>query len=83
MDRHWRVPAASSVPRQYRYAPSIWGHHQLLRLLCVDALDLTDTLTLTAGLRINAADIVTRDRSGTAAELTGTHATAMPIRWRV
>lgn len=39
----------------------------------VDALDLTDTLTLTAGLRINAADIVTRDRSGIAAELNGTH----------
>jgi iron complex outermembrane receptor protein len=28
---------------------------------------------LTAGLRINAADIVTRDRSATAAELNGTH----------
>ena len=39
----------------------------------VDALDLTDTLTLTAGLRINAADIVTRDRGGTAAELNGSH----------
>jgi iron complex outermembrane recepter protein len=42
-------------------------------LYAVDALDLTDTLTLTAGLRINAADIVTRDRSGIAAELNGTH----------
>ena len=39
----------------------------------VDALDLTDTLTLTAGLRVNAADIVTRDRSGTAGELNGGH----------
>ena len=39
----------------------------------VDALDLDDRLTLTAGLRINAADIVTRDRSGTAAELDGSH----------
>ena len=39
----------------------------------VDALDLTDRLTLTAGLRVNAADIVTRDRSGLAAELNGTH----------
>ena len=39
----------------------------------VDALDLTATLTLTAGLRINAADIVTRDRSGIAAELNGRH----------
>jgi iron complex outermembrane receptor protein len=39
----------------------------------VDALDLTDRLTLTAGLRINAADIAMRDRSGIAAELNGSH----------
>jgi len=39
----------------------------------VDALDLSDNLTLTAGLRVNAADIVTRDRSGVAAELNGKH----------
>jgi iron complex outermembrane receptor protein len=39
----------------------------------VDALDLTEALTLTAGFRVNAADIVTRDRSGTAAELNGVH----------
>ncbi len=39
----------------------------------VDALDLTETLTLTAGFRVNQADIVTRDRSGTAAELNGSH----------
>ena len=39
----------------------------------VDALDLTEKLTVTAGLRINAADIVTRDRSGLATELNGTH----------
>lgn len=39
----------------------------------VDALDLTDSLTLTAGLRVNAADIITRDRSGMAAELNGSH----------
>jgi iron complex outermembrane receptor protein len=39
----------------------------------VDALDLTDALTVTVGLRANAADIVTRDRSGLAAELNGTH----------
>ncbi|HET7083891.1 MAG TPA: TonB-dependent receptor [Rhizomicrobium sp.] len=39
----------------------------------VDALDLTDRLTLTAGFRVNAADVVTRDRSGTAAELNGRH----------
>jgi iron complex outermembrane receptor protein len=39
----------------------------------VDALDLTNALTLTAGLRVNAADIVTRDRSGIAGELNGSH----------
>ena len=39
----------------------------------VDALDLTDALTVTVGLRVNTADIVTRDRSGVAAELSGTH----------
>jgi iron complex outermembrane receptor protein len=39
----------------------------------VDALDLTDALTVTAGLRVNAADINTRDRSGLANELTGSH----------
>jgi len=42
-------------------------------LYAVDALDLTDTLTVTAGLRINAADIATRDRSGLATELNGVH----------
>ncbi len=39
----------------------------------VDALDVTDRLTVTAGLRINSADIATRDRSGVAAELNGRH----------
>lgn len=39
----------------------------------VDALDLTQGLTLTIGLRVNAADIMTRDRSGTAGELNGSH----------
>ena len=39
----------------------------------VDALDLTDALTVTAGLRVNAADIATRDRTGTAGELNGSH----------
>lgn len=39
----------------------------------VDALDITEALTITAGLRINAADISTRDRSGQAAELNGSH----------
>jgi iron complex outermembrane receptor protein len=42
-------------------------------LYAVDALDLTDALTLTAGLRVNAADIRTRDRSGLASELNGSH----------
>ncbi len=42
-------------------------------LYAVDALDLTDALTITAGLRINAADISGRDRSGSASELTGSH----------
>jgi iron complex outermembrane receptor protein len=39
----------------------------------VDALNLTSALTLTAGLRVNAADIATRDRSGVADELNGSH----------
>jgi iron complex outermembrane receptor protein len=42
-------------------------------LYAVDALDLTDAVTLTAGFRVNAADIATRDRSGSATELNGTH----------
>jgi iron complex outermembrane receptor protein len=42
-------------------------------LYAVDALDLTDALTITAGLRVNAADISGRDRSGLASELTGSH----------
>lgn len=40
----------------------------------VDALDVTDALTVTAGFRLNAASIKTRDRSGSAPELTGRHA---------
>jgi iron complex outermembrane receptor protein len=39
----------------------------------VDALDVSDAVALTAGLRINAANIDTRDRSGLAPELTGSH----------
>src|SRR6185312_14294599 len=42
-------------------------------LYAVDALDLTDALTVTMGLRINGAEIDTRDRSGLAAELNGSH----------
>ncbi|MFO1249426.1 MAG: TonB-dependent receptor [Alphaproteobacteria bacterium] len=56
------------------YAPVTLGAtSNYYGLYAVDALDLTDTLTLTAGLRINAAHIVTRDRSGLAAELNGAH----------
>ncbi|MCX7281782.1 MAG: TonB-dependent receptor [Alphaproteobacteria bacterium] len=56
------------------YAPVTLGATtKYYGLYAVDALDVTDRLTLTAGLRINAADIVTRDRSGLAAELNGTH----------
>ncbi len=42
-------------------------------LYAVDALDLTEALTVTAGLRANAADITGRDRSGLATELNGSH----------
>src|SRR5205814_1857951 len=54
------------------YAPvSLGATTTYYGFYAVDALDLSDSLTLTAGLRINAADIVTRDRSGGAAELNG------------
>lgn len=39
----------------------------------VDALDLSDALTVTAGFRVNSANIRSRDRSGAAAELSGSH----------
>ena len=56
------------------YAPAnLGGTTDYYGLYAVDALDLTDALTVTAGFRINAADIATRDRSGLAAELTGSH----------
>ena len=42
-------------------------------LYAVDALDVTEALTITAGMRVNAADIDGRDRSGVASELTGSH----------
>jgi iron complex outermembrane receptor protein len=42
-------------------------------LYAVDALDLTEALTITAGLRANAANISGRDRSGAATELNGSH----------
>ena len=56
------------------YAPvSLKATTDYYGLYAVDALDLTDGLTVTAGARINAADIGTADRSGTAAELNGSH----------
>jgi iron complex outermembrane receptor protein len=56
------------------YAPAnLGGTTDYYGLYAVDALDLTDALTVTAGFRLNAADIATRDRSGTAPELTGAH----------
>jgi iron complex outermembrane receptor protein len=56
------------------YAPAdLGGTTDYYGLYIVDALDLTPALTLTAGLRFNSADIDTRDRSGTAPELTGSH----------
>ena len=56
------------------YAPAdLAGTTDYYGLYAVDALDLTDALTMTAGFRLNAADIATRDRSGIASELTGSH----------
>ena len=56
------------------YAPvTLKGTTDYYGIYAVDALDLTPELTLTAGVRINAADIATADRSGTAPELTGSH----------
>jgi iron complex outermembrane receptor protein len=56
------------------YAPAdLAGTTNYYGLYAVDALDLTEALTVTAGFRLNVADIATRDRSGNAAELTGSH----------
>jgi iron complex outermembrane receptor protein len=56
------------------YAPVTMGAStSYYGFYAVDALDVTDRLTVTAGLRINAADIMTRDRSGAAPELNGSH----------
>jgi iron complex outermembrane receptor protein len=56
------------------YAPAdLAGTTDYYGLYAVDALDLTEALTVTAGFRLNVADIATRDRSGNAAELTGRH----------
>jgi iron complex outermembrane receptor protein len=56
------------------YAPvSLAAGTRYYGVYAVDALDISDAVTLTAGVRINAADIDTRDRSGLAPELTGGH----------
>ena len=56
------------------YAPAdLAGTTTYYGLYLVDALDLTDALTVTAGFRANTAAIDTRDRSGSAPELTASH----------
>ena len=56
------------------YAPATLGATTTYYgLYAVDAADLTDALTVTAGFRLNAAAIDTHDRSGIAAELNGKH----------
>ena len=71
------VPGAGNIVHtlgNLGYAPvSLGATTDYYGLYAVDALDLTDALTLTAGLRINAADISGRDRSGVATELNGSH----------
>jgi iron complex outermembrane receptor protein len=71
------VPGAGNIIRtmgNLGYAPvSLGATTSYYGLYAVDALDLTDALTLTAGLRVNAADITGRDRSGAASEITGSH----------
>jgi iron complex outermembrane receptor protein len=56
------------------YAPAtLGGATDYYGLYAVDAWDVTAGLTVTLGFRANAANVATRDRSGTAPELTGTH----------
>ena len=56
------------------YAPAdLAGITDYYGLYAVDALDLGPALTVTAGFRLNVANISTRDRSGLNAELTGSH----------
>ncbi|MDE1150769.1 MAG: TonB-dependent receptor [Azospirillaceae bacterium] len=54
------------------YAP-VWlsGTTDYYGAYLTDTLDLTSSLSLTAGVRLNVADIATRDRSGSAPELNG------------
>jgi iron complex outermembrane receptor protein len=71
------LPGSGSIIRtngNLGYAPvSLKGTTDYYGVYAVDALDLTPDLTLTAGLRINAADIATADRSAAAPELTASH----------
>lgn len=56
------------------YAPvALAGTTDYYGFYAVDALDVTQALTVTAGFRLNVADIATRDRSFIAPELTGSH----------
>ena len=56
------------------YAPvNLAATTQYWGLYAVDAFDITNALTLTAGLRFNSAGIDTSDRSGLAPELNGNH----------
>jgi iron complex outermembrane receptor protein len=56
------------------YAPvDLGGTVDYYGVYAVDALNLSDALTFTAGFRVNVADIRTHDRTGTAPELDGSH----------
>ncbi len=71
------VPGAGSIIRtlgNLGYAPvNLGATTNYYGVYVVDGLDLTEALTVTVGLRVNAGDISGRDRSGAAAELTGSH----------
>jgi len=71
------VPGAGTIVHtlgNLGYAPvDLGATTSYYGLYAVDALDVTPALTVTAGLRANAADISGRDRSGAATELTGNH----------
>ncbi|MES2292439.1 MAG: TonB-dependent receptor [Pseudomonadota bacterium] len=71
------VPGAGSIIHtlgNLGYAPvNLAATTNYYGIYVVDGVDLTEALTVTAGLRINVADIGARDRSGTASELNGSH----------
>ena len=71
------LPGSGSIIRtngNLGYAPvTLKGTTDYYGVYAVDALDLTPDITVTAGFRVNAADIATADRSGAAPELTGSH----------